>query len=137
MSNWNPKDILDSVGLGKIEQKRSVRVADAIRNEISVLLIQKTRDPKIQNVYVSRVEVSDDLKHAKIFFTALGGRKEIKKAEGGLNRAKGFFRSHLAKSLNLKYTPALQFRYDETAKKVEEIEKIFQEIANERKGEDT
>lgn len=133
MCAWDPKETLDSIGLGKTEQKRSTRVADVIRHEVSILLLNKIRDPKIEEVYVSRVELSDDLKYAKIFFTVLGGKKEIRNAEKGLQRAKGFIRSHLAKTLNLRYTPALQFRYDETAKKVEEMEKIFQEIARERK----
>jgi ribosome-binding factor A len=138
MCAWDPKETLDSIGLGKTEQKRSKRVADVIRHEISILLLNKVRDPKISEVYVSRVEVSDDLKYAKIFFTVFGGgKKEIRNAENGLQRAKGFMRSHLAKTLNLRYTPALQFRYDETAKKVEEIEQIFQEIAQERKDDDS
>lgn len=132
MSTWNPKETLDSIGLGKTEVKRATRVADVIRHEISILLLKKVRDPKLQDVYVSRVEVSDDLKYAKIFFTVMGGKKEIRNAETGLNRAKGFMRSHLAKTLNLRYTPALQFRYDETAQKVEELEQIFHEIAKER-----
>ena len=134
MSIWGPKETLDSVGLGRVEQKRSVRVADVIRNEISSLLVGKVRDPKLANVSISRVELSDDLKYAKIFFTVLGGMKERRKAETGLQRAKGFIRSHLAKTLNHRYTPALQFKYDETAEKVQEMEQLFQEIAEERKA---
>ncbi len=137
MSTWDPKETLSSVGLGKTEQKRSVRVADVIRHEVAILLLNKLQDPKIQGVYISRVEVSDDLKYARIFFTVIGGKKEIRNAESGLQRAKGFIRSHLAKTLNLRYTPALQFRYDETAEKVEELEKLFQEIASERKRDDS
>ena len=96
MCAWDPKETLDSIGLGKTEQKRSTRVADVIRHEISILLLNKVRDPKISEVYVSRVEVSDDLKYAKIFFTVFGGgKKEIRNAESGLQRAKGFMRSHL------------------------------------------
>ncbi len=137
MSIWDPKETLDAVGLGKTEQKRSVRVADVIRNEMSLLLINKLQDPKVLDVYISRVEVTDDLKYAKIFFTVLGGKKEIRKAESGLQRAKGFIRSHLAKTLNLRYTPALQFCYDETAEKVQEMEKLFQQIAQEREQDDS
>ena len=51
MSIWDPKETLDSIGLGKrTEVKRSKRVADAMRNELSVLLLEKVRDPKLQNV---------------------------------------------------------------------------------------
>lgn len=137
MATWDPRETLSSLGIDKTEQKRSVRVADVIRNEVSLLLINKLRDPRMQDVYISKVEVSDDLKHARLFYTVLGGKKSIKSAETGFKRAKGFIRSHLAKTLNLRYTPALQFRYDETVEKVEEVEKLFQEIANERKGNDS
>ncbi len=139
MSIWDPKQTLDSVGLGRQEQKRSVRVADVIRNELSILMISKVRDPKLSEVSISRVEVTDDMKIARIFFTLLSGKKRAKGAEKSLQNAKGFMRSHLAKTLNLRYTPELQFRYDETADKVAQVESIFQEIENERKdrGEDS
>jgi len=132
MVQWDPKGTLDSIGLGRSEQKRSTRVADAIRNELAILLLNKVRDPKIGNVTISRVEVSDDLKYARIYYTVLGEGKVIKEADTGLQRARGFMRSHLAKTLNMRYTPELQFRYDMTAEKVNEIEKLFQEIAGEK-----
>jgi ribosome-binding factor A len=132
MVQWDPKGTLDSIGLGRSDQKRSVRVADAIRNELALLLLHKVRDPKIGSVTVSRVEVTDDLKYAKIYYTVLGEGKIVKEAEAGLQRARGFMRSHLAKTLNMRYTPELQFRYDMTAEKVKEIEELFQEIAGEK-----
>ena len=132
MVQWDPKGTLDSIGLGRSEQKRSTRVADAIRIELALLLLHKVRDPKINSVTISRVEVSDDLKYAKVYYTVFGEGKEIKEADAGLQRARGFMRSHLAKTLNMRYTPELQFRYDRTAEKVKEIEKIFQEIAGEK-----
>ena len=132
MVQWDPKGTLDSIGLGRSEQKRSTRVADAIRNELAILLLHKVRDPKIGNVTISRVEVSDDLKYARIYYTVLGEGKVIKEADAGLQRARGFMRSHLAKTLNMRYTPELQFRYDMTAEKVKEIEELFQEIAGEK-----
>ncbi len=135
MSGWDPKETLDSVGLGKIEQKRSARVADVIRNEISTLLVGKVKDPKLINVTISRVDLTDDLNHAKIFFTVFGDKKDRQDAENGLRRAKGFIRSYLAKTINLRFTPELRFIYDETAEKVEEMEKLFQEIADERGAE--
>ncbi len=134
MATWDPKQTLDSIGIGgKNEQKRSSRVAEAIRYELATLLLGKARDPRLQGVNISRVDVSDDLSFARIFFTVImGGKKEIQEAEGGLERAKGFMRSHIARTLNLRFTPALQFRYDDVADKVAELDEIFQEIANER-----
>ena len=132
MVHWDPKGTLDSIGLGRSEQKRSTRVADAIRNELAILLLNKVRDPKISSVTITRAEVSDDLKYARIFFTVFGEGQSVKEAEKGLQRARGFMRSHLAKTLNMRYTPDLQFRYDKTAEKVKEIETLLQEIAGEK-----
>ena len=133
---WNPKETLKSVGLGpKSEQKRSVRVAEAIRNELSMLLLTKVGDPKLAEVAFSRVQLADDLQYARIFFSVPGDKKRQVAAEEGLQRAKGFMRSHLAKVLNMRYTPELHFVYDHQAEKVIEIEKLLQEIAKE-KGDD-
>jgi ribosome-binding factor A len=129
----DPKQTLDSIGIGgKGEKKRSSRVAEAIRNELAILLLNKVRDPRLQGVSFSRVEVPDDLSTARIFYTIFGGKKEIKEAGIGLDSAKGFMRSHIAKTLNLRFTPVLQFRYDNVAEKVAELDEIFQEIAHER-----
>ncbi|MDP3479870.1 MAG: 30S ribosome-binding factor RbfA [Desulfoprunum sp.] len=110
-----------------------MRVSDVIRKELAILLLTKVRDQKLATVNITRVEVADDLKYARVFFTVLGDHKAIKAAEAAFDRAKGFMRSHLAKTLNMRYTPSLQFRFDEIAEKVEHIENIFQEIANEGK----
>ncbi len=141
MTTWDPKQTLDSIGLGRRpERKRSARVADAIRVELATLLVSKVRDPKLQGVTISRVEVTNDLSIARIFYTVIDqeiNRKGIGLARKGLQRANGFMRSHIARTLNLRFTPALQFHYDDTAEKVEELESIFQEIADERKVSDS
>lgn len=135
MSIWDPKQTLDSIGgLGKKENKRSARVAEAIRNELAGLLIRKVADPRLQGANISRVEVADDLSVASIFFTVFGGERERVEAQKGFQCASGFMRSHIARELNLRFTPALQFRYDDKADKVSELEEIFQEIADERES---
>jgi len=134
---WDPKETLKSIGLGpKSEQKRSVRVAEAIRNELSILLLTKVRDQKLEDVAITRIQLPDDLKCAKIYFTVLGDEMKQLAAEEGLKRAKGFMRSHLAKVLNMRYTPDLQFVYDHQREKTIEIERLLQEIAEERSGDE-
>jgi len=133
----NPKETLKSIGLGaSSEKKRSLRVAEAIRNELSSLLVLKVRDPRLTDVAITRVQLADDLQYAKIFFTASGDKTRQVDAEYGLQRAKGFMRSHLAKVLNMRYTPELHFVYDHQIEKVVEVEKLLQEIAREREGKD-
>ncbi|PID55493.1 ribosome-binding factor A [candidate division KSB3 bacterium] len=134
MSIWDPKQTLDSIGAGSgSEQKRSSRVAEAIKNELSELLVTRVADPRLAGAHISRVEVSGDLGLARIFYTVFGDKKQIRAAGKGFDRASGFMRSHIAKTLNLRFTPALQFQYDSVADKVAELDGLFQEIANERK----
>jgi len=129
---WDPKEIIESVGLGKRERKRSTRVAEVIQMELSLFFLQKVRDQKLSDVTISRVEVTDDLKNARIFYTVTGEEKTRKQASNALKNATGFVRSHLAKILNLRYTPALKFIYDAKAEKVKEIESLLDEISSER-----
>jgi ribosome-binding factor A len=86
-------------------------------------------------VAISRVKITDDLKLARIYYTLPEGaaRGAVQKS---LARAKGFMRSHLASTLNMRYTPTLEFHYDDKADKVAEMERLFQEIAKERRPDD-
>jgi ribosome-binding factor A len=129
---WDPKETIESVGLGKRERKRSTRVAEVIQMELALFFLQKVRDQKLSDVSISRVEVTDDLKYARIFYTVTGGEKGYKQASAALKNATGFVRSHLAKILNLRYTPALKFVYDVQAEKVKDMEALLDEISSER-----
>ncbi len=132
-THWHPKQELESLGAVRTQPlKRASRVADMIKNELSLLLVQRAQDPHLQEITISRVELSDDLRHAKVYYTMFQGRGKLGQVNRSLDKATGFMRSHLAKSLNLRYTPELRFRYDEEFEKVEKIEKLLDEIARER-----
>jgi len=131
--NWHPKQELESLGAARSQPpKRAVRVADVIKNELSLLLVQKAQDPQLQEITISRVELSDDLRHAKIYYTFLPGQTTEEKVKRSLTKATGFMRSHLAKTLNLRFTPELRFWYDEEFERVEKIERLLDEISHER-----
>lgn len=119
-------------GLGRPESSRPKRVAEAIKNEVSMLLLQRISDPRLAGVAVSRVVVTPDLKQAKVYFTVPAGTDHAP-ALKGMNRAKGFFRSHLAKVLNLRYTPELLFFFDNLNEEAQRIEELFRQIEEERK----
>lgn len=130
---WHPKQELESIGAAKPSiPKRAERVADVIRNELSILLLQKIRDEKLRDVSISRVELSDDLRHAKIYYTIFGDPVGFSSIQKSLEKASGFMRSHLAQTLNLRFTPDLRFWYDKEAEKVREMEKLLADIARER-----
>jgi ribosome-binding factor A len=122
-------------GLGKPQSSRPKRVAEAIKNELSLLLLREVADPRLSAVSFSQVVVAPDLKQAKVYFVMPPGG-DSKKALHALKKARGFFRSRLAKAMNLRYTPDLVFYYDRVNEEVDRIEEIFMEIAAERKKDD-
>lgn len=103
---------------------RRNRINDAVKEEMAQI-IRNTKDPRIADAFVSitGAEVSGDLKFAKIFFSVMAGDKdEVLK---GLKSAQGFFRSELAKRLNLRQTPSLTFEYDGSAEYGANISRIL------------
>jgi ribosome-binding factor A len=117
-------------GLGPGPKRRPIRVADIIKAEIAMLLIRKIKDPRVTQVTITRVQVSDDLRHARVFYSMLGDESPENAAKG-LESTKGFIRSSLARVLEMKYVPALQFKHDLAGKRQDEMEQIFREIAEE------
>lgn len=122
-------------GLGKPESSRPKRVAEAIKNELSVLLLQSARDPRLSEVSVTGVQVSPDLKRAKIYFDVPAG-SHAGQALKGLRNAKGFFRSQLAKRMNMRYTPDLVFYHDRNSKETERLDDLFRQIAEKRSSDE-
>ncbi len=117
--------------LGRRVNRRPNRVADAIRNELSTLLLYESQDPRLVGVSLSNVEVSPDLRTAFIYYSCR--EEELKNVQAGLNSAKGFMRSSLAKRMSLRHTPQLIFKYDVSVVYQEEMNKIFRELANDRR----
>ncbi len=118
--------------LGAEPRRRPARVADAIRNEIATLLLYQVKDPALLSVTIVRVEMTNDIKRAKIYYAC--DPEMEKKVRKGLFRARGFMRSHLAKVLQMKYVPELIFHSDPGLTHAERMEQIFQEIASEDKS---
>jgi len=129
------RETAQSLGLGKKTSKRPARVADAIMRELATLLLQDSRDPLLREVCITRVEVTDDLQLAKVYFTSLAGEEAASRLTKALRHAGGYMRGHLARVLNMRFTPDLQFRYDSAAEEVERLERIFQDIDAERKSD--
>lgn len=122
-------------GLGKPESSRPKRVAEAIREILSVLLLQRVRDPRLRDVTITGVEVSPDLRQAKIHFAIPVGN-DVKPVTEGLQKAKGFFRSELARQMNMRYTPDLAFFHDRLNEERERLDELFREIAGERSSDE-
>lgn len=111
-----------------MQYKRSTRVAELLKREISRILIEEIKDPEINLVTITSVKISDDLRSSKVYFTVIGDRSLREKAMKGLDRATKFIRSEIGRRLKLRYTPELRFYYDVIADRVENIESLFSKI---------
>lgn len=91
---------------------RTDRVAEQIRRDLSELIRAEIRDPRVQQVSLTAVEVTPDYAHAKVFYTALVAESERDALAQGLKRASGFLRHELSRLLLLRTVPELHFAYD-------------------------
>jgi len=128
---WNPQNGLLPPGSRARTRKRPQRVADLVKNEISLLLLRKSKDPRLLNVTIVEVIVSKDLRRAKVFYSVIGNEQKVQQAAAGLKSAKGFIRSHLARELDLRVTPELVFQHDLSLARQEEINNILKELESE------
>ena len=111
--------------------KRSDRVADLLHKEIAELVFRRVKDPRTANTTISGVEVSGDLKHARVFFCIMGGSADEdakRNAGSGLEKAKGFIRMELGRRLSLRYVPQIEFEYDTSFEYGDKIERLLKEL---------
>jgi ribosome-binding factor A len=107
--------------------RRTTRVGENIRDALVQVLRTDVRDFDMGWSSISEVEVAPDLHYAKIYITGLK-EEDTKATVEELRRVAGQARHHLARRLNLRYTPELDFRYDETAMRALRIETILHEV---------
>ena len=111
---------------------RRGRINDEVQRELAGIL-REVKDPRVKDAFVSitAVDVTPDLKFAKVYYSALrGDAKELAK---GLRAASGFMRSQIAQRLNLRITPDLNFVKDGSIEHGAKIAKFLEEINAERK----
>ena len=106
------------------EFSRSDRVAEQIQRELADLLQFEVKDPRVGMVTITEVEVSGDMSHAKIYYSAAEGSKELQK---GLEKSAGFLRTQLSKRLLLRTVPQLHFVYDASIDRGMRLSKLIDE----------
>ena len=111
---------------------RPSRVGDQLRAEIADLLAREVHDPGVGFLTVTHVHVTPDLQVARIYYTTLGDEKGRRETERALQRASAFLRRQLGSRLRLRRVPELQFFFDESIERQDRIERILQDLQNER-----
>ena len=116
--------------------KRSEKVAEAIHEMVSELLVKGLKDPRIGFVTITGVKLTDDLHLATVYFSVIGSDEEKKATEQGLNSARGYIRKELGKNLRMRYIPDIVFRYDVSVEYGSRIESLLREIGTKEDGDD-
>jgi ribosome-binding factor A len=111
-----------------------VQVGGLIQQEISDLLSRKLKDPRLEMVVITGVDVSPDLKQARVFFSRYGRPEEVRQSLAGLQKAAGFIKRELGTRLQLRYVPELQFVHDASYAYGDRIESLLKTLK--REGED-
>ena len=106
---------------------RSDKVSDLLKKEISLIISSETKDPRLQNINVTAVKVSDDIGIATVFYTIIGEsihKSESKIDESILKKFSGMIRSILSKKIKIRRVPKINFRFDESIEYSENIENM-------------
>ncbi len=107
---------------------RQEQLGEAIAHELSELIRTKMQDPRVGFASVTGVELSGDLRHAKVFISVLGSDAEQQATMRALARGTGFLRHELAQRLSVRYTPELIFRLDESIAEGTRVLSLLREV---------
>lgn len=116
--------------------QRQLRVNNLLKHEIADIVMRELEDPDLGFVTITGVEVSVDLRHAKVFVSVLGDDAAKRRSMGIMIRARHFMRNHLRDRLDLRHIPELVFRLDDTAEKAQHIEELLRHVAEESSDPD-
>lgn len=109
------------------ENSRHLRVATELTRAVNELLQAEVKDPRLRGVRISAVEVSGDLRVAKLFYCTLDPDEDCEPIEVALRKAAGFLRGRIAEQIRLRYMPELRFEHDEAARQGAEVSRILAE----------
>jgi ribosome-binding factor A len=107
---------------------RASRVSDLVKREVADLLMRRVKDPRVKAITITGVDVSRDLRYAKVYVSLIGDEKDIRLAQAGLDSAKGFIKREIGLRLELKHVPDIVFKHDPSLEEGSRMEKLLQKI---------
>ena len=102
-----------------------------IQQVLSDLLTRKLKDPRLEMIVITGVDVSPDLKQARVYFSRYGRPEEVRQSTAGLQKAAGFIKRELGARLQLRYVPELQFVHDASYEYGDRIEALLKNLKRE------
>lgn len=116
------------------DNSRAIRLGEAIKEIVAVMLEQRIKDPRLGFVTVTDVKVTGDLQQATVFYTVLGTDDDVASTTAALESAKGLLRTEVGRRTGVKFTPSLIFQLDRTPQTATDIAEALR-IARERDAE--
>ncbi|MGL4512406.1 MAG: 30S ribosome-binding factor RbfA [Lacipirellulaceae bacterium] len=111
-----------------MSSRRVLKAAEAVREVVSLAILTDLRDPRVQNVTVTHVEVAGDMRGAKVYVSVMGDEAKQRLAIRGLESSAGYLQSRLAERIDTRYTPKLHFELDQGIKKSIAIARMLAEV---------
>ncbi len=119
-----------------MSKPRLERVQEALRQEISRIIHDKLRDPRIGFITITKVDLTKDLRHARVYFSVLGEMRDKNLALKGLNSAKGYIKNLIADKIKLRFMPEVIFKIDDTLEHAREIYDLLGKLKKEKDDSD-
>lgn len=107
--------------------RRPGRVAEMVLRELSLMLLRDLKDPRLRGVTLTQVQMSDDLRHGRVFFSHLEGRTRAEEAIKGFRSAAGFIRREIGQHLKLRYSPEFDFEFDPGPESAARVDALLRE----------
>jgi ribosome-binding factor A len=110
------------------DPRRIQRIQSRLRQDIAALFLSELKDPRLKGlISITRVTVSKDLSHARVYWSMLGSESDRRTAARFIDDARGFVQKAVAKGLDIRVTPHLDFIYDDSIAKGAEVSKLIDE----------
>jgi len=119
----------------RLNQRRLEKLSEEIRREISAILAEEVKDPRLSMISVTRVEVSNDLGAARIFVSVLGDEKKQEQAMQALEKARGFLRTEVSNRIRLRHSPEISFKLDKSIEHGLKITSILDKLNADRSND--
>ncbi|MDD4909878.1 MAG: 30S ribosome-binding factor RbfA [Candidatus Omnitrophica bacterium] len=114
---------------------RAGKVAEAIRREVGIIIQKELKDPRMGFVTVTRVEVTNDLRYAKVYFSTLGKKEDEQKSIDALNSASGYIKRLVSERVKLRLFPEMTFMIDRSAEYSIHIQDELDKIREQKQRE--
>ncbi len=111
-----------------MSSRRVLKVAEAIREVVATAILTDLKDPRIQDVTVTFVEVTPDLRMARVHVSVMGDEPKQKLSLRGLQNSAGYLQQKISNRVDLRYTPVLKFSLDKGIKNAFEVTRILNEV---------